>query len=126
MANEAAIIGLLMNAGTLTAVCSRRIYVDQADQSPRITGGSDPRSYVVVSVVVGVPQNYLGATTTIDLRRYQIDCFATTPLVARNMADAARAALESSGVMLSENPSFYDGAAELYGRSMDFSFLQMR
>lgn len=126
MSDETQIISILKAAGALTAVCSSRIYADQAEQAPRNTSGSDPRSYVVIDLVTGVPQNYLGQAYTMTRRRIQINVFATTPLVAREMTDACIAALESYGVILFENPSFYDGATKLYSRSLDFSIHQPR
>ena len=126
MANETQIISILKAAATLSAVCSTRIYADEADQALRVTGGSDPRSYVVINLVTGTPLNYVGQSYAMTSRRIQINLYATTPLVARAMMDACIAALESYGVILFENPSFYDGATKLYSRSLDFSIHQPR
>jgi pimeloyl-ACP methyl ester carboxylesterase len=98
----------------------------EADQALRVTGGSDPRSYVVINLVTGTPLNYVGQSYAMTSRRIQINLYATTPLVARAMMDACIAALESYGVILFENPSFYDGATKLYSRSLDFSIHQPR
>jgi hypothetical protein len=119
MASEADLITALLNAASVTAVCEESIFFDQWPQGPR-------SPYVVLSTVIGLPKNYLQTNPTMDSRRIQVDCYATSAQVARNLAVEVREVFETLGVMLSENPTQYDAQTKLFIRSLDFSFLMFR
>lgn len=119
MASEADLLTALLNAAPVTAVCDSRIHWDEAPQRT-------PSPYVVLSLVVGLPVNYLNTNPTLDARRVQVDCYATSAQVARELAIEVRGVLETLGVMLSENPTLYEPQTKLFSRSLDFSFLMFR
>jgi len=119
---DAEMIAALKNAAGVTAFCEYRIYWDSPTQ--QLKGQRSP--YVVLSEVVGVGLNYLGSRTSMDRDRIQIDCYATTPQVARELAEECRIVFEPSGVLASKNGSTYDAETKLYVRSLDFSFLTPR
>ena len=76
---------------------------------------------VVWSVVDGMTENYNDSISDIDNFRVQIDCWANTAKDADTLANAARAALEPSGHLVSFNGTDFEQDTKRHRVSFDFS-----
>jgi hypothetical protein len=82
--------------------------------------------YATQQLVAGSVENYLGSTADMDSYRVQFDVYAATATAARNGASLIRAALESSGYVVSLNLDGRDAETNHYRYSFDMEFLATR
>lgn len=77
--------------------------------------------YVVYSLISSVPLDNLEGRPSLDNRRVQIDCYATTYKAAKNLFYACRDRLEAISHLTSESFVNYESDTKLFRVSGDFS-----
>ena len=112
----APVYSTLMANSDVTAIVGNRIFpagnIPQGQPVPAVTWQS----------IAGTPQNLLSEAPPVDNQRVQIDCWATTLVVADDLGSKVRAALQTKGYCISINGHDYDADAKWYRSSFDFSF----
>lgn len=81
--------------------------------------------YIVWQVITTLPANTLSCAPDSDDIRVQVDCYATSETVVRNLAIAVRNALEEPAYMLMAWND-YESDTGLYRWSMDFGWIVSR
>ncbi len=109
--NNTAVAALLFRNGIL------RVIRDQAPSAE--TPQSD---YVVLSVVGGMPDNYLTDAPGIDNSRVQFDCYSRTQAGADAIYQALIVVLQTLGQVVSFNGTMRDPDTLNYRVSFDVSF----
>lgn len=113
----------LLAHAALVALVGQRVYYMQAPQTP-------VKPYVVYSLIVGLPANYMDAAATIDQKRYQLDLYAATALETIAIRAAILSAIDGTGTspqvpfayMVGDNPDQFDFDTESYRKSLDVSY----
>lgn len=114
---------LLMADAVTVAIVSDRVYEDVAPQETQAVDSATGREpYVVWQTIGGGMQNYLSERPGIDNARVQLDCYAETKTVVRNLAVAVRDAIELHAHQIGQPRTEYIHAVKLFRVSMDFSF----
>ena len=125
MSIEAGLFAHLSAAAGVTALVGTRIY-------PNFQAAADTaKPYVTMQRVGQTPVNDLDGEDALQNPRVQIDCWGTTALSARAVADAVRAALVGQHAAMGAVPrvsvrrlaefSTFDTVAQLHGVSTDYS-----
>ena len=109
----------LSGAAAVTAIVSARIYQTVAPQDV-------VRPYIVWTLVSGVPGNNLSDTPEYDDQRVQVDCWSESPAQCRQLAEAARDAIEAQTNIVFGPWNEYEDDTKLYRWSFDAEYLQSR
>ena len=99
----------------LAAIAGDRIYRTVAPQ-----GVTKP--YAVWAIVTNTPRNSLACAPGIDNARVQVDCYATSQTAARQLCEAAQAAVEAVTHVIMGPVEFYEPETKLYRWTFDASF----
>lgn len=84
---------VLRSSSALVAIVGEKIYRTVAPENQDGTTVAAP--YVVWSIVSALPENNLSDLPDTDNARIQIDCYSLKQVQARQMCDAAQAAIEA-------------------------------
>lgn len=82
--------------------------------------------YVVWQTAYGAPENYLGGVPDIDHLGVQIDVYASTASVVRQVAAAVRDAIEPRAYVVGWRGEGLDPETKLYNLSFDAEFFVSR
>ena len=104
---------LVASAG-VTALVGQRV-------SPMLKAQDIALPAIVLQRISVTPQNHLQGFGNLDGNRVQLDSWATTYIVARQVADAARTALQAAGYVLGLESDDYDSATQTYRVIQDWS-----
>lgn len=90
-------------------------------------GGETPVApYITWNVVSGMPQNYLADRPGVDDFRAQVDIWAQDAATAKQVAEAARDALEPHAYCVGVVADEYDPETQLYRYGFDWRFWESR
>lgn len=109
----------LSSSAAVVAIAGDKLYLNVAPQ-----GTNEP--YVVWGISGGIPQNYLGENPGIDQISIDINCFARSPSVVQNLAEAVRDELQQWSQSQSAPVSDWEFETKLHVVMLTFSFWRNR
>lgn len=84
---EKAIRARMLSSAAIAALVGNRVYVDDA---PQVTGGANPYPYIVLRTVSATPGHVFAGYDGLTEFRVQVDCYARTSDVSRQLSNAVR------------------------------------
>lgn len=112
------ILTILQASATVRSLLGNTPRVFKHGQAPQ----SGDRPYGTWQVIVGVPENSLGETPSIDNCTVQIDLFAATQALVEECAGAVRDAMETTSHMTAWRNPPREETTKLFRVSMDFDY----
>ena len=88
--------------------------------------GTPAAPYIVWTIISGVPENNLSDLPDFDDARIQVDCYSGSQSQARQLGDAAQAALESLGYVVFGPIETREEETQLYRRQFDWEIWSAR
>lgn len=101
-----------------SALVSTRVF---QGRRPVSAGVQSDLPCITFTVITGFPLIYADSTTGLDFLRTQIDCWAADVDVARQVAEAAKAALVTNG-HINYNGDEYDQETRIHRVSFDWLY----
>ena len=114
------VYALLSSDPTVSGLVGSKIY--PAGRAPQGVG----HPYVTWQLITATPENYVNDRSDIDAQRVQVNCWAREEPDARQVVEAARAALEGEAHVIYGPVQIVDDSTRDYGYAFDVQFWTSR